>query len=148
MPSVSVVLLDAEAEPVAGAVVRARLVGLVDGVWRPVTGFADGIVVAAAQHVTGDEGDATLDLIANAEITPENTYWRVTARGSSWVIDVTGDGTVEELLVDPPEPLSPFTVVALGDLTDVDTDGVSDGDALVYDDDTETWLPAGRRGRG
>lgn len=30
---------------------------------------------------------------------------------------------------------------ALDDLTDVDTTGVADGDALVYDADTSTWVP-------
>lgn len=32
-------------------------------------------------------------------------------------------------------------IPALDDLTDVDTTGVADGDALVFDDATDTWVP-------
>lgn len=37
---------------------------------------------------------------------------------------------------------------ALNDLTDVDTTGVADGDALVYDADTSTWVPGTGGGGG
>src|SRR5690554_5190253 len=36
----------------------------------------------------------------------------------------------------------------LDDLTDVDTTGVADGDALVYDADTSTWVPGEGGGGG
>src|SRR5690606_12485592 len=38
--------------------------------------------------------------------------------------------------------------VALDALTDVDTSGVQDGDALVYDADTSTWIPGAGGGGG
>src|SRR5690606_26068441 len=37
---------------------------------------------------------------------------------------------------------------ALDDLSDVDTSGVQDGDALVYDGDTSSWVPGTGGGGG
>jgi hypothetical protein len=34
-------------------------------------------------------------------------------------------------------------VPALGELADVDVSGISDGDVLIWDDGTDTWVPAG-----
>ena len=149
MSTVTVSLLDGEATPV-DKLVRAQLVGSVNGTYRAVDGFtSDGILVSPVQRLTSD-GTIDLELVDNADVTPSGTYWRISAGGHSWVVDVTGDGTVEELLVDTP---ASYTAAALAvhaalenphhteldDLTDVDATSPTVGRALAWSG--TAWVP-------
>ena len=63
-------------------------------------------------------------------------------------VSIDGDDITVELVEPTPLQVSVAAqgppgvgLTALADLTDVDTTGVADGDALVYDDATDRWVP-------
>ncbi len=111
-------LLDTEGQPVANGLVIATLV---DSENAAVTGYiADGVIVQARSVRTGADGGFSLDLPANAEITPANTYYRMKVAGRPAVlIEANDDGNIEDLLVDDLLELGPTALAGhLADTTD------------------------------
>jgi hypothetical protein len=87
-------------------------VSFVSGITTP---FADNVEVIVTFTVHGDKGDL----------------------GPTGPTGATGDTGP----AGPTGPTGPTGASTLAALTDVDLTGLSDGDTLVYDNDTSTWLP-------
>lgn len=85
---------------------------LVDANLNEVDGFVTAvpsIIINRVEGRTDSAGTCTLALVANADITPANTYYAVRADGqeSPWLIAATASDDVQALLVDDPSPLAP-----------------------------------------
>lgn len=123
---VVVTLTDLNHDPVANAYVTATDLLVTD---RMVT-FTDAA------------GDLTLDLEPNANITPANTYWSVKVHDHTYLVHKTSsDETIPDSLAVSPADLG--LAAGLGNLAGVDTAGVADGQALLYDAGSSGWSPAG-----
>lgn len=82
----------------------------------------------------------TLDLPANASVSPANTYYTVLAGGKAFLILKSVDAqTLAEAEVVNPDGLPP--AFALGNLADVDADSPSNGEGLIWNSSTEQWEP-------
>lgn len=135
--------------PVPGTVVT---VALTDADGRSVAGrTTDEVIVQVSTARLDADGRATFDLVPNADITPANTYYTVTV-GSGRGADafLIEKGAASENLVDC-EAFSPAALgsaATLESLADVDVAGVADGEALVYDAGSDTWVPGAGVGGG
>lgn len=102
-------LVGVDLEPEADVTVT---VDLVDGEQNPVQALASGQIVTYPRTVVTDEaGHAEIELPLNADLVPSPSYFLVSSfrtggqlgrRTGPWLIDVTGDGTVEDLIVGTP----------------------------------------------
>lgn len=135
--------------PVPGTVVT---VALTDADGRSVAGrTTDEVIVQVSTARLDADGRATFQLVPNADITPANTYYTVTiGQGRNADAFLIEKGAGDENLVDceVSSPAALGSAATLNSLADVDTSGVADGDALVYDDSTETWVPGAGGGGG
>ena len=118
------------------------LIELVDSTGRKVAGtIADSgaSVIAAVEVRTDSDGEATVDLIPNADITPANTYYAVRIKGRSWLIEKgEGEETILDALADDPEPLAPALLAAhIADPT-----GAHDGTAITFTDTSDHGFDA------
>ena len=85
---------------------------LCDSLMNEVDGFVaddESVVIDRVDAVTDASGVVVLALVANAEITPANTYYAVRAEGqvSPWLIEATASDDVHALLVADPDALAP-----------------------------------------
>ena len=138
--------IDAEAATGATGIVKV-VATLTDSAHRPVRNAYVGAtaIVRSYTTYTAQDGTLTLDLTANASITPANTYWSVKVHDKTWLIS-KGSGTEALTDVVYPTPQDLQTPFRLNSLADVDTTGVADGDALVYDGDNDEWIPGSAGG--
>lgn len=106
-----------------------------------VAGYApDGQVVTQKIAATDADGILVLEVVPNEDISPANTYYTVKTHKISHLIEQTSvGGTLEEMLAISPADLG--LAAGLNALSDVDTTGVADGDTLVWDDASNTWIP-------
>lgn len=115
---------------------------LCDSDHDPVVGYTDdGEIVDRYSGYTDSDGELTLSLVANSAITPANTYYSLRVGSRRFLIEKgTSTQTVQQALAGSPAELA--SALALGQLSDVDTTGVTDGQVLSYDDDSDEWVPA------
>lgn len=108
----------------------------------PITGTRtdDKQIVLGYSGTTASDGTLTVSLEPNANISPPNSYYTVRIRNWSFLIT---KGASTEDLVDTfvASPSSLGLAARLGQLADVDVAGVTDGQALLYEDSTDTWVP-------
>jgi hypothetical protein len=116
---------------------------------QPVSGFVDDVLVARSFSTSTDaEGHLTLDLTPNADIDRPNTYWTVVVGNVPPFLIEKGSGSETlraAVAVDPAELGAAFGV---SNLADVDLEGLTDGQVLVWDADAELWVPGTASGGG
>jgi len=68
-----------------------------------ITGYYDaGVMVEVSDFFSDDDGAWSIDLIANADITPASSYYSVKiGLMPSVFVDMTGDGTMSNRVVTP-----------------------------------------------
>lgn len=141
-------LLTPQGNPATGITVVATLKASAS--WLS-TGAAQ--VVTSARAVTDGTGVWTLELTPTGDYEAGDAYYEIVeyvAGGGTSAITVpsTGPVTLRSVLVTPPTPTGFVPVSELDALRDVDTTGVTDGQALTYRASDETWVPATPTGGG
>lgn len=115
---------------------------LCDSDHDPVVGYTDdGEIVDKYAGYTDSDGELTLSLVANSAITPANTYYSLRVGSRRFLIEkaASDNETVQDALAGSPAALA--SALALGQLSDVDTAGATDGQVLAFDADTDEWGP-------
>ena len=129
--NLTVPLSDSSGDPLVD---RGVYVSLCDGEGNNVVGYdSEGWIIANVMIRTDATGTAVIPLIANVEITPANTYYKVEVGNyGSWIVLVDSDGTLSNLLMVATDPLAtiqiegppgPPGVTLHSGLTDVATSG-------------------------
>lgn len=115
---------------------------LTDRNHRPVLGLTDtGTVVEPKSTTTNGSGVFSLTLFANASIAPVNTFYSIRlGERQPILIEVTGNGDIQDLIADNPDPLEeliPGQTGPQGDPGDthvpVPDDPDDDGSTIVAD---------------
>jgi lysophospholipase L1-like esterase len=135
--------LTIDAEDAVGTTGITKVVAtLTDSAHRPVPQAYVSSTAIVKQHIdyTAQNGTLTLDLEPNANITPANTYWSVKVHDKTWLVS-KGSGTEALTAIVYPSIHDLNAPFRLNSLADVDTTGVADGDALVYEASTSEWVP-------
>lgn len=139
MATLTVPIADVSTNALPGAAVLARLC---DVSGRPLTGMVatGGIVVEPELVHADDAGIATFNLIPNADVQQDNTFYSIkVAHYPPVIILKTADSqTLLEAIAVSPAALGP--AATLNSLGDVDTTGADIGDILRVDTDGE-WKP-------
>lgn len=97
-------------------------------------------VVATARGETNTDGELVLDLVPQASLSPDPSYYTVWIGTQSWLIV---KGAAEESLLEAMigEPTPAGSALTLSKLQDVDPTGAAAGKALAYDTDGVTVVP-------
>lgn len=90
MAELTVTAVSVTSTPVTDVLVRAQLT---DSRGASVTGFnpSEGVYVSPSVTVTDAAGEAVLDLVPNADITPPGTYYTIQVGDLSALITKTSD---------------------------------------------------------
>lgn len=137
MALLTITVLDVANQPIADANVQVWLCDSLGNHLREFTGT--GILVGAAQTETDASGNATLDLVPNAQIVRQNTYYHVKVSNRLPVLieKSSSTQTLSEAQAVSPEALGP--AATLGSLGDVDLTGLASGNTLRYQGGL--WVP-------
>lgn len=139
MATLTVPIADVSTNALPGAAVLARLC---DVSGRPLTGMVatGGIVVEPELVHANDAGIATFNLIPNADVQQDNTFYSIkVAHYPPVIIEKTSSAqTLLEAIAVSPAALGP--AATLNSLGDVDTTGVVNGNGLRFLGDQ--WRPA------
>jgi hypothetical protein len=137
MATLTVKALNAEGEPLDGLAIQAHLTDLNGARLREFS--LDGLIVQPALTHTGSDGIATLDLVPNADIQRENTYYTINVGDQGSVLISKGAGTETLLAARVVSPIALGPAAILGDLADVDVSGLTSGQALQWNG--TKWIP-------
>jgi hypothetical protein len=137
-----------EGEPYVRARIRISVTDI-DGVrvGSPVVDDVDETPVQPITLFTDGAGQFTVRLWDNRDISPiNNVHWFQIGTADGFAISATADGTVDDLRVMSAAALGLGAI--LNTLADVDTTGVTDGQALIYNATTGLWHPGAGGGGG
>lgn len=120
-------IIDAEAAANIEGVVSVRI-ELTDGRGNPVIGFvtgSDDVIIAPSVHRTDANGQLTLEVVPNVDITPGNTAYTVTVGDKSFLISKSGatQNLFESIISDPGDldPITTGVLLAINNLSDVNS---------------------------
>jgi hypothetical protein len=137
MATLVVKALDVSGTALSGVPVLAKLTDL-NGV--PLHEFTlTGLLILPTLTHTGSDGVATLELVPNADIQRENTYYTINVGSESPVLILKGSAEETLLASRVVSPLALGPAAVLGDLADVDIAGLASGQALQWNG--TKWIP-------
>lgn len=117
----------------------------------PVIGYtSDGTVIHKISTRTEHNGELSVDLVPNTDVSPANTYYLVQLDNHFSLIQ---KGSAEESVIDCiASDLNPLQSVLgvsnLDDLLNVQISDVSDGDVLTYEASSGLWVNVTRSSLG
>jgi hypothetical protein len=125
-----VTALDVGGDPLAGVPVHATLTDLYGQVLHEFT--SDGFLVREVMGNTGADGIAQLDLIPNASVLRDNTYYSVKVGNKEPVLIQKSSGTETLLAARAISPSALGAAVIFDNLADVDLEDLNSGDTIRY----------------